>query len=122
MNVTVNVKLNIDIDKLTNTVAGDEIGLYTAKEWKRLIDQFTPFRTGNLMNNVTIRPWEITYNAPYASEVYNADGIHGKAKNFNTNLHPLAGPRWSERAQPSEISKLIHSVEGEIGRRLDNIH
>lgn len=121
MKVAVDVKLNVDIDGLTNTVAGDEVGLYTAKEWKRLIDKFTPFKTGNLMNNTTITPWTIIYNAPYATKLYNADGIHGNAMNFNTSLHALAGPQWSERAKPSELNKLVRSVEGEIGRKLNNI-
>lgn len=69
-NVISTVKVDIDTKKIKDKVTNDKFGLQMAKEWKRLIDPFTPNRDGILEQNVTIKPFEITYNSPYSHYMY----------------------------------------------------
>lgn len=64
----VNLKLNMP--RIISKVENDKFGLWLAKEWKGLIDPFTPHRNGMLERNVTYNPFEITYNEPYARYMY----------------------------------------------------
>jgi hypothetical protein len=67
-NVKAEVVLNMPriLDKVTN----DKFGLFLSHEWKRLINPFTPHRTGNLERNVVYRPFEIEYISPYSQYQY----------------------------------------------------
>ena len=64
----VDVKINTPkvIDKVTN----DKFGTFVAHEWKRLINPFTPHRTGNLERNVEYKPFQIKYLSPYSQYQY----------------------------------------------------
>ena len=68
MNYDVKVELNYPkiIDKVTN----DEFGIKLATEWKKLIDPYTPRKSGSLESSVNIRPFEIEYTSVYAHYQY----------------------------------------------------
>lgn len=82
---------------------------YAAKEWRKRISKFTPTDTGNLDANVTIRPKQIEYNAPYAPYVY-----HGEGMNFKRDQHPLASAHWDEAAKASELPQLIDTLQAAV--------
>ena len=107
MKVEGEVTVNIDTQRIENKIDNnDAFWIYAANEWHRLISPWTPFRTGNLMRNVTITPKTIKYNAPYAWTVY-----HDTERNYNKKIHPLATARWDESAKPSQLSKLNSALQ-----------
>ena len=67
-----NVKAKVELNMLQilKKVDNDKFGLFLAHEWKRLINPYTPHRTGNLERNVTYRPFEIEYLSPYSQYQY----------------------------------------------------
>ena len=66
--VKVDVKLNMP--RILNKVENDTFGLFLAKEWKRLIDPFTPHRDGFLERNIELKPFAIKYKMPYSRYMY----------------------------------------------------
>ena len=66
--VKVDVKLNMP--RILNKVENETFGLFLAKEWKRLIDPYTPHRDGFLERNVDLKPFTIKYNQPYSRYMY----------------------------------------------------
>ncbi len=66
--VKVDVKLNMP--RILNKVENDTFGLFMAKEWKRLIDPYTPHRDGFLERNIDLKPFTITYKMPYSHYMY----------------------------------------------------
>lgn len=67
-NVKVDVTLNMP--RILNKVENDNFGLILAKEWKRLIDPYTPHKDGFLERNVALKPFEITYKMSYSHYMY----------------------------------------------------
>ena len=65
------VKVELNIPKIIDKVSNDKFGNFLAHEWKRLVNPYTPHRTGNLERNVTYRPFEIEYLSPYSHYQYN---------------------------------------------------
>lgn len=64
------VKVTLHMPRIFNKVENDTFGLFLAKEWKRLIDPYTPYRDGLLERTVVTKPFEITYLMPYSHYMY----------------------------------------------------
>lgn len=67
-NVKAEVKLNMP--RILNKVENDNFGLFLAHEWKRLINPYTPHRSGNLERNVEYKPFQIKYISPHSHYQY----------------------------------------------------
>lgn len=107
MNIT--VISQIDIPKKTRKINDDSFWTFAANEWHRLISPYTPFRTGTLDNNVSIKPREIHYNAPYAAIVYHRNA------NFRKDIHPLASNQWDAAAiAGKQDESLISSMQNYV--------
>ena len=65
------IKVILNEPKIINKVQNPEFGLFLAKEWKRLINPWTPHRNGNLERDVVYRPFEIEYISNYSHYQYN---------------------------------------------------
>lgn len=63
------LKVKDDFGILAN-LKSDEFGKYTALQWKRLIDKYTPRKDGQLIQNYEILPFAIWYKEPYAHYIY----------------------------------------------------
>ena len=99
------VTTDIDIPKAMKKIVNNEFWMFATSEWYRLISPYTPRDTGMLYQNVTIRPKEITYNAPYAKEVYTTNKRYRKDKN------PMAVCYWDKKAIPTQGPKLIEAMQ-----------
>lgn len=66
----VKVHVQLNMPRILNKVENDKFGLFLIKEWKRLINPFTPHRNGQLENNVVYRPFAVTYKEPYSHYMY----------------------------------------------------
>lgn len=103
-------KCNINPQKITNKVQSNKTFWNTAHlEWWRLMQPYTPFQTGALMNNVTITEKGIKYKSPYAHKMYDGTGI-----NFRSDKHRLASAHWDKAAKPSQLPKLAQTLNNYI--------
>ena len=84
----------------------EKMGTHAAETWRKLIEPYVPYNTGRLCNDVTIKPYIIQYNAPYAGKVYN-----DLKMNFRKDKHPLATARWSEVATPAVKDYFIMEMQ-----------
>ena len=66
----VRARLELNEPKIIRKVTNDTFGLFLAHEWKRLINPYTPHRTGNLERNVEFSPFKIKYLSPYSQYQY----------------------------------------------------
>ncbi|MCI9085764.1 MAG: hypothetical protein HFE51_05000 [Clostridia bacterium] len=111
-NITVIDK--IDISKVLKEINSPALWTFAANDWYRLISPYTPYDTGQLMQNVTIKPGEIIYEEPYAVYPYN-----GEHMNFKKDHNPKASARWDQRAiQEKQDEKLTQAVQGYINNKL----
>ena len=72
-------------------------------------DPYVPYVTGALAHNITVDEQGITYNQPYAEEVYESNHPH------NLEHHPLASSHWDEIAFANHSDE----IEFEIQERLE---
>lgn len=47
-------------------ILDDDVGKFVASEWSRYFDKYVPMREGTLAQNISIEPYQVTYNSPYA--------------------------------------------------------
>lgn len=101
------LKKNFDKNKIVNRVKDNsEIGQHAAETWCSLIEPYVPYNTGRLCNDVTVKPFVIQYNAPYADTVYN-----DLKREFRKDKHPLAAARWSEVAAPAVKDYFVQEMQ-----------
>ncbi len=99
------IKVELNMPQILDKVQNDNFGKFLITEWTRLIQPYTPHRNGDLERNITIKPFEATYNMPYSGYMYRGivyvDPIY-KAGGFTNN----GGETWWSRPgvakEPSE--------------------
>lgn len=107
-----NMRIDIQLNEgqILKKVTNDTFGLFMAKEWKRLIDPYTPRDTGTMQDTAQIRPFEIFYGVPYATYNY-----YGKNKHFQRN-NPYSTSQWDQAAaQAGQTDKLVRTVNNYLG-------
>ncbi len=106
----VKLKCDINPNKIVSKITGNkDFWTIAHMEWWRLISPYTPFQTGNLMEDVTVTAEGIKYNSPYAHRMYTGDGF-----NFCTDKHPLASAHWDKVAKPSQLPCLARTLNNYI--------
>lgn len=141
MKITVSVTdVNIDIPKHIGDVQSAQFWTFAATEWHRLYEPFVPYHEGVLANTVVIiggrGNGSIEHTVPYARYQYygNAYGPSyplmrngvivgyrspaGKPKHptgkklvYKRDQHPLASAMWDQAARPTQLPKLIRSMQ-----------
>lgn len=108
-NNSVEVRILFNESRILDKVENDRFGKYTALEWKRLIDPYTPRDTGLLMQNVEIYPNEIHYKMPYAARVYYGHNMKFQHKN------PYSTFEWDVAAvNAGQADKLTRTLNAAI--------
>ena len=108
---------NIDKRAILDAVQlDDDFGMYAAECWRKRIEPYVPYNTGRLCNDVTIKPFAVEYNAPYANEVYN-----NLKMNFRKDKHPLATAQWNEVAAPAVMDYYIQDLQEYIDRKVFDV-
>lgn len=99
-------------------VGNEKFGLFISSTWKKLIDPYTPRDTGVLMGaagtTVTVMPFKLQYNAPYAAAVYeNSRGVNFITSGSGRN--PFATDHWDEKAAAAgQKDKLIKAANNAL--------
>ena len=120
------VSIELNKKQINQKVTNDKFGKALANEWARLIQPYVPRATGQLIQNVTLKPFEITYNQNYAHYMY--EGVlyvdpvtgspwadfgtekipTGRNLTYRTDLNPFATDHWDSKAeQAGQGRKLI---------------
>lgn len=103
------VTVTIDQEKVEEKVTNDRFGLFTAQEWKRLIDPYTPRDTGAMQDTAQIRPFEIEYIQPYSAKQY-----YGYNFNYQHN-NPYSTYEWDKKAANSgQQDKLYQTLNAAL--------
>ena len=103
------VKIDLNEQKIFEKVTGDKFGLFVSNEWKRLIDPYTPRDTGTLEESATLSPWQIYYKQKYASRVYYGYDFKFQHKN------PYSTYEWDIKAsQSGQLDKLYRTLNNAL--------
>ena len=103
------VKIDLNEQKILEKVTGDKFGLFVSNELKRLIDPYTPRDTGILEESATLSPWHIYYKQKYASRVYYGHDFKFQHKN------PYSTYEWDIKAsQSGQIDKLYRTLNNAL--------
>ena len=62
-NVTITINNPASI---ADRIIDDDVGTFVASEWSRYFAKYVPMREGILAQDITIEPFQVTYNSPYA--------------------------------------------------------
>ncbi len=65
-----NLLIDLNEPKIREKVTSDRFGLFVSREWKQLINPYTPRDTGIMEQTAKVRPWEIEYIQPYSAYQY----------------------------------------------------
>lgn len=133
--MSVKLEVKINSPKILAKTQTPAFGLFTSTEWKRLIDPYVPRDTGNLMNNIKLRPFEIEYTSPYSHYMYNgmmyadpATGAGGYFSssygwfsrkgvkkietttplNYRTDSNPYATDHWDIKAENAGKKQILY--------------
>lgn len=109
INPTSAIKLNLGINP------GGRISKFATETCARYMDDFVPFREGNLAK-YTIVGNEIYYDQPYAQYQYYGVSKSGKPLNYSTEKHTYAGPYWDRRMMSARGSEVIDEIQKELRR------
>lgn len=136
-----NLRIELNEPKIREKVTSDRFGMFVAHEWSRLLDRFTPQRSGHLINTVWIEPWQIYYGVPYAAYMYygevyvdpvtGASGFltdegwksrkgvkkvpSGRTFTYNKSMSKNATDHWDiVAAQSGELNKLYRTLNNAL--------
>lgn len=141
------IKVTLNMPRILNKVENDQFGIFLIREWKRLINPYTPRRDGQLERNVAYRPFEMTYNEPYSGYMYrgilyvdpvyrvggftNDGGITWYSRpgvkkipsdrgfNYLRDMNPYATDHWDAAAeQAGQKDKLIRAANQYLRRKM----
>lgn len=79
----------------------------------KAMDDFVPYREGDLRTIVDIQDDSITYESPYAKYQYYGISKNGKPLNYKT---PGTGSYWDKRMWTAKGKDVIKAVQDEINR------
>ena len=104
-----NVRIDLNEPKILAKVQNDRFGLIVSKEWKRLIDPYTPRDTGTMQDTAKLYPFKIHYIQPYSVYVY-----YGKGKNFQKK-NPYSTYEWDIAAEKAgQKDKLYRTLNNAL--------
>lgn len=109
-NTGIEVTTNIDIPRVLKKIDNDAFWTYAAGTWHKLYRHYVPCDTGQLYNNVIIRPKEIEHCADHATKVYVNN------RNYRIDKHIFATSQWDKHAAPSQGQKLVSAMQKYVDR------
>lgn len=113
-----NLRIDLNEPRIREKVTSDRFGLEVSKEWKSIIDPYTPRDTGSLMGAigtlVDVQPWRIWYKSDYAEIVYyNPRGVTYITQGSGRN--PYATQEWDIAAEKAgQKDKLYRTLNNAL--------
>lgn len=108
-NNTTTVRLDLNEPQIIGKVKNDRFGMFTAVEWKRLLDSYTPRDTSAMQNTAALAPNKITYVQPYSARNY-----YGYELNFQ-HINPYSTYEWDKAAaNAGQLDKLTRTLNAAL--------
>lgn len=102
--------VDVDVNGILRKINNDDaFWTFAASTWHKLYSPYVPFAEGNLEQTVDIQPKEITHKVPYARYQY-----YGTRFRFRRDMHPKASAKWDKAAAPTQLPRLITSLQAYI--------
>lgn len=99
------LKITLDEQKIIDGVTGDSLGMFVSREWKRLINPYTPRDTQTMENTAKLLPFKIHYIQVYSNRVYNGKDFHFQ------KINPYSTYEWDlKAAQAGQLDKLYRTI------------
>lgn len=95
--------------KINNICKSDKVGLFMASECRKFMEPYVPMDTGMLAQTATVTPFNVTYEQPYATYVYQGNGMH-----FSKDKHPLATSHWEKPMITARANQLSNELTAYI--------
>lgn len=130
------MKVKVDIYNPSATakriLSNNKVGKFTAQTWERYFAKLAPKGNGNMIQNTTIKPFEVTYNSPSAHYLWNGKLMVspsgsswaklGETKHyvnqnlvFSKEMNPNACSHWEE--QTARVYK--KQIAGEVSKFIE---
>lgn len=104
-----NVKFELDEQKILSKVTNDKFGLFVSNEWKRLIQPYEPRDTNTMSSTAKLYQFKIHYIQPYATKVYYGKDFKFKKKN------PYSTYEWDKAAaNAGQLNKLYRTLNNAL--------
>lgn len=114
MEMSTNARVSVDFNnaQIRAKYNNPQFGKFVANEWHRLINPYTPRRTGALFQTVEIQPFKMEYKTPYAASCY-----YGVRRHFRRDLNPFATHHWDKAAEAAGQKKKLYTAINAYLRR-----
>lgn len=113
-------KVRLNKVRVYNKVDNDDLGLFAAKEWKSLIDPYTPHDTGRTKESAKITPWHIKYDPvdPNTGRHYAKKIYYSRFTKFKKVNSPYASWNWDQAAvQAGEKAELYRKINAYLRKK-----
>ena len=103
----ITAEVDFDVAKVQNKIESlidDDVMTQIHQLFAETIDPWTPFLTGALHSDITVRADGVTYNVPYAADKYYGIVYHKE-------VHPLATDHWDVVAMETELEAFEAKVK-----------
>ena len=107
------IRIDLNEPQILRKVTSDNFGLFVSKEWKKLIDPYTPKDTGQLMGAigamVELQPFKTWYKSDYSEAVYyNNRGVTFITSGSGRN--PYATDHWDIKAEQAGQKDKLYRI------------
>lgn len=110
MGLKVTVKVNARA--IADSLITPDLKRYANTRLYAYCDEFVPYKTGHLSQDVRISDEGVHYITPYAVYPYTGTHMH-----FRTDHHPLATAYWDKAAMTSKGDLLTRDIENAVRSR-----
>ena len=105
------VTVNVSCSEIKQALHGSRLGQFAANEAMKGMDDYVPYRTGQLADSASAKPWQVSYSANHARPVY-----YGTRKRFNRSMHAKACALWGDAYAKSNGAKLAKAMTNYLKR------
>lgn len=105
------VTVNVNCSEIKQVLHGSRLGQFAANEAMKGMDEYVPYRTGQLADSASAKPWQVSYSANHARPVY-----YGTRKRFNRAMHAKACALWGDAYAKGNGAKLARAMTNYLKR------
>lgn len=109
------VKVTADMAGVTKKVGkwskDSGLGNFASMTLARMMRPFIPERDSILINKFSVKPWELSYTAPYAKPMY-----YGVVKGTQVKYHKsTATSKWDKHINKADFAKQLEGYIKRVG-------
>lgn len=111
LNIKVTANTSGVIKKVGKWSKDNGLGTFAAMTMARMMRPFIPERDSVLINTFSVKPWKLSYTAPYARPMY-----EGVVKGTTVKYRkPTARPHWDEGVDKADYASQLEGYIKRVG-------